>query len=148
LKPLAFELPLLLGNLCLGLCLLCFPVLHRIADGKTSHSAQRTTDRRTRTRRAYCRTDYRAGRRAYADSAQGASFARAKWLTATCCNSDQPQQTYQTNRNPLRGLQGVILPCAKPFNRKSINLRTLCTSLGRLLHRKTGDCLPIFISQC
>jgi len=64
LKPLAFELPLLLGYLCLGLCLLRFPVLHRIADGKTSNPAQRTTDCRARARRPYCRTDYRARCRA------------------------------------------------------------------------------------
>ena len=61
---LAFEPPLLLGELCLGLCLLRFLVLHRTADGKTSNPAQRTADCRARARRAYCRTDYRAGRRA------------------------------------------------------------------------------------
>ena len=98
---LAFELSLLLGDLYLGLCLLGFPVLHRIADGKTSNPAQRTTDCRARAGRAHCRTDYRARRRAYADSAQGAFFARAKWLTATRRNSDQPEQTEQTNRKTL-----------------------------------------------
>jgi hypothetical protein len=102
-------LSLLLGNLCLGLCLLRFPVLHRIADSKTSNAAQRTTDCGARARRAYRRTDYRTGCRAYADSAQGAFFAGAKWLTATRRNSDQPEQTDQTNRNPLPGLQGMIL---------------------------------------
>jgi hypothetical protein len=116
LKSLAFQLALLLGDLCLGLCLLIFPVLHRIADRKTSNPSQRTTDCRARARRAYCRTDYRAGCRADADSPQSASFARAKWLTATPGGSDQPEQTDQTNRNPLPRLQGVILPCAKPFN--------------------------------
>jgi hypothetical protein len=64
LKPLALELSLLLGELRLGLCLLRFPVLHGTADGKASNPAQRTTDCRARARRAYCRTDYRARRRA------------------------------------------------------------------------------------
>ena len=85
---LAFELSLLLGDLCLSLRLLRFPVLHRIADGKTSNPAQRTTDCRARAGRAHCRTDYRARRRAYADSAQGAFLTRAKWLTAARRNSD------------------------------------------------------------
>jgi hypothetical protein len=61
LEPLAFELSLLLGNLCLSLCLLRFPVLHRIADSKTPNATQRTTDCGARARRAYRRTDYRSG---------------------------------------------------------------------------------------
>jgi len=64
LEPLAFELPLLLGNLCLRLCLLRFPVLHRIADRKTSNATQRTTDCGARARGAHRRTDYRTGCRA------------------------------------------------------------------------------------
>jgi hypothetical protein len=64
LTPLQFELSLLLSERLLGLRLLRFLVLHITADGKTSNPAQRTTDCRARARRAYCRTDYRARRRA------------------------------------------------------------------------------------
>ena len=98
---LAFELSLLLGHLCLSLRLLRFPVLHRIADSKTSNTAQRATDCCARSRRAHCRADYRAGRCPYAGSAQSAFFARAERLTATRRNSDQPEQTEQTNRKTL-----------------------------------------------
>jgi hypothetical protein len=110
LTPLEFELPLLLGQGLLGLCLLRFLVLHITADGKTSNPAQRTTDCCARAGSAYCRTDYRARRRTQAGSAQRGSFARAKWLTATRRDSDQPQQADETNYNPLPRLQGVILP--------------------------------------
>jgi hypothetical protein len=57
LTPLEFELPLLLGELLLGACLLRFLSLHRTAGRKTSKAAQCTTDCRARARRAYCRTD-------------------------------------------------------------------------------------------
>jgi len=57
LTPLEFELPLLLGELCLGVCLLLFLGLHRTAGGKTSKAAQCTTDCGARAWRAYGRTD-------------------------------------------------------------------------------------------
>ena len=64
LAPLPGELPLLLVEPCLDLCLLRFLVLLRTAEGKTSNAAQRTTDCRARARRTHRRTDYRTGRRA------------------------------------------------------------------------------------
>lgn len=96
LTSLLLKLLLLLLKLLLSLLIRGLLILHLVADRKTSHTAQRSTNCGTRAGRSDRSSDYRSGSGPNARSAQSSLLTRGERCPRTSC--DQEPRGYRQNQ--------------------------------------------------